>query len=184
MTYDQAVSTCLTKYVVFRGRAPRSEYWWFVVFLTLSSFILSALDARIFPTPDTLPGTDEFVDLASGPLATIYFYATLLPSLAVTVRRLHDVNWSAWWFIVLNMAPWPMLAAWLMFSDNPEGSTLTWWIVTYCLLGAITIFIVTVFRGTKGSNRFGPDPLVQPEPVYGPAESGAAASDAHLGIDR
>lgn len=121
MSFNAAVATCFRKYAVFSGRAPRAEYWWFTLFLLLAGFALGLADTLFFLTPAE----------QTGPLNTIFTLATLLPSLAVGARRLHDVDRSAWW-LLLWLVP---VLGWLI---------LLWW---------------TVQPGTRGPNRFGPDPL-------------------------
>jgi len=85
MDFGQSISTCLSKYATFSGRASRSEYWWFVLFSVLVSF-----------------GT-QFLDIFLGLflLNLIASLALLLPSLAVGVRRLHDTDRSGWWLLLL-----------------------------------------------------------------------------------
>jgi len=82
MTFQESIQVCFQKYADFNGRAKKSEYWWFELFLFLGSLILGIVG-------DILPG--------------IFALATILPSLAVGARRLHDINKSGWfqliWFI-------------------------------------------------------------------------------------
>lgn len=75
----------LKKYVVFSGRARRTEYWMFMLFSIIATIILNVLDAMLGLAPL---------------LAFIYGLAVLLPSLAVGVRRLHDTNRSGWWMLL------------------------------------------------------------------------------------
>jgi uncharacterized membrane protein YhaH (DUF805 family) len=75
----------LKKYAEFTGRATRTEYWMFTLFSLIVSVVLTVLDGVI--------GT-------AGALAGLYALATLLPSLGVLVRRLHDTGRSGWWFLV------------------------------------------------------------------------------------
>ena len=70
----------LKKYAVFEGRARRKEYWMFALF----NFIISAVLAM----------------LSFGTLEAIYGLAVFVPSMAVSVRRLHDVNRSGWWLLI------------------------------------------------------------------------------------
>lgn len=121
MNFNAAVASCFRKYAVFSGRAPRSEYWWFTLFLLLAGFALGLVDSLFFLTPAE----------QTGPLNMIFTLATLLPSLAVGARRLHDVDRTGWW-LLLWLVP---VLGWLV---------MLWW---------------TVQPGTRGPNRFGPDPL-------------------------
>lgn len=122
MDFKPAVETVLReKYVDFSGRAPRSEFWWFILFVFIVSAILSALDMALFS------GMLEEI----GPLSLIFTLITLIPAIAVTTRRLHDVDRSGWWQLLLFLP----------------------------LIGFIVIVWWAVQKGTEGPNRFGPDPL-------------------------
>ena len=116
MSFADAVRTCLSKYVVFSGRARRSEYWWFVLFSFLVSIVASILDLVL--------GTDY--DRGSGLIGTIASLALLLPSLAVGVRRLHDTSRTGWW-ILIGLVPiigWIVLIVFYVqdsHADNKYG---------------------------------------------------------------
>ncbi len=79
MKLQESVKVCLAKYADFTGRATRSEYWWFVLFVVLVSAAAS---------------------LVSHTLSGLFSLATLVPSLAAATRRLHDTNRSGWWQLV------------------------------------------------------------------------------------
>lgn len=83
----------LKNYVTFSGRATRSEYWYFTLFSTIAIFILAIIDELL--------GT-------KGVLNGLYLLAVILPSLAVAVRRLHDINKSGWWLLLYLI---PLLGA-------------------------------------------------------------------------
>ncbi len=88
MSFGESVSTCLSKYVVWQGRAGRSEYWWFVLAYGLAGFVLAMLGSAI--------------SSAFTVLAVIVWLAGLLPMISVTVRRLHDTGRNgAWYWISL-----------------------------------------------------------------------------------
>ena len=111
----------LKKYAVFSGRARRAEYWYFVLFNLIIVIVLSLID--------TFLGTFN-VMRGVGLLSGIYGLAVLIPSLAVTVRRLHDIDRTGWW-ILINLVP---------------------------LIGTIVLLVFALTPGTPGSNRYGPDP--------------------------
>ena len=81
----------LKKYAVFSGRAQRAEYWYFVLFNTIVSIILMVLDVML--------GTFDPRSVL-GVLSGIYALAVFIPSLAVSVRRLHDIGKSGWWLLI------------------------------------------------------------------------------------
>jgi len=121
MGFWPAVSSCFGKYVTFSGRSPRSEFWYWALFCWLASLLLFTLDAAVFGLNDG----------GLGPLSGIFSLAIFLPSVAVTARRLHDVDRSGWWMLI------------------------------YCipLIGFVLYFVWNCSRGTYGMNRFGNDPL-------------------------
>ncbi|MDR7335280.1 DUF805 domain-containing protein [Roseateles asaccharophilus] len=79
MTFQESIRTCFSKYVDFSGRASRSEYWWFFLFLVII-YVAGAL----------------FSDF----IYYLLVLGTFLPSLAVAVRRLHDTDRSGWWLLI------------------------------------------------------------------------------------
>ena len=112
----------LTKnYATFEGRARRKEYWLFVLFYCLTIVALMIVDGII--------GTlDEEVGV--GLLSGLFFIATLVPTFAVTVRRLHDINRRGWW-VLINVIP---------------------------VVGALVLLVFNVQDSQPGANRFGPNP--------------------------
>ena len=116
MSFADAVRTCLTKYVVFTGRARRSEYWWFVLFSAIVNLVAGILDAAL--------GTDYY--RGGGWISTIASLALLLPSLAVAIRRLHDTSRTGWW-ILIGLVPiigWIVLIVFYVqdsHADNEYG---------------------------------------------------------------
>lgn len=138
MDFVTAVKTCFQKYIVFSGRAPRSEYWWFMLFSLIGGFITGFFDGMLFGYQ---PGQKM-----SGPINGLFSLALLLPSISLSVRRLHDLNKSGWW-LLLPLVCLPI------FLIVPVLAMLV-------ILGIGVLFLVWYCtRGTAGDNRFGPDPL-------------------------
>jgi uncharacterized membrane protein YhaH (DUF805 family) len=90
MGFQDAIRSVFGKYVTISGRAPRSEYWWWFLFILLSNLALSLVDSAIF-------GAEEGDAAVFGP---IFALATFLPSICVAGRRLHDRDMSAWWLLL------------------------------------------------------------------------------------
>jgi uncharacterized membrane protein YhaH (DUF805 family) len=109
----------LKKYAVFNGRARRKEYWMFVLvnfLIALVIGLLAAIAAGFDVHSNTILGTGVNC------LSSLYSLAVLLPSLAVSVRRLHDIGKSGWWLLV-GLIPligwiWSLI---LMVTDSQPG---------------------------------------------------------------
>ena len=109
-----AIKICFQKFFIFTNRASRSEYWWFILFYTIFASI-----------PTFVPNENVVV------FGYIMSLLLFIPGIAVTVRRLHDINKSGW-FIFISLIP---------------------------ILGSIIVLVMTIEKGTLGKNRFGEYPL-------------------------
>tara|TARA_B100001989_G_scaffold134802_1_gene95459 strand:- start:252 stop:653 length:402 start_codon:yes stop_codon:yes gene_type:complete len=120
-------------YANFSGRARRKEYWMFTLFFFLITVVIYFLFALLafFMAGDLINLMNiEWVPVVLGFSIIIYFLIHLIPSIAVTVRRLHDTGKSGWLYL-LTIIPY---------------------------IGSLIIFIFTVIEGDKGDNKYGPDP--------------------------
>lgn len=113
MDFTTAVKTCFNKYATFSGRAVRSEYWWFVLFLIIANIVASVLDMAIMGNGG----------MGFQPISTIFALATLLPSLAAGARRLHDTGRTGWWLLLAFI---PILGAiiliWFLAQRGEDGT--------------------------------------------------------------
>jgi uncharacterized membrane protein YhaH (DUF805 family) len=104
MTLGQAVKTVLvTKYATFDGRATRSEYWWYqLCWMICGALLLIPMVVALASTPTdgNMTGTSQTVFFAGLAVFGVFVLATLVPGLAVTVRRLHDVGMSGWMYLI------------------------------------------------------------------------------------
>lgn len=144
MTFAESVKTCLgSKYCQFKGRASRSEYWWFSVLVGLINLVSSLLAAIL---PQMVAATISMI-LAAG---------VFLPNISVSVRRLHDRNMRGWWLLV------PILSLFSWAITRAEASTM---VISSLLSVCMSVALLVIFclRGTVGPNRFGPDPLAREE---------------------
>jgi uncharacterized membrane protein YhaH (DUF805 family) len=115
MNFPQAIASGFRNYVNFSGRASRSEFWYWELFLFLGSIALQIVDSFIG------------VAVSNG----IFSLAILLPTLALEIRRLHDVDRTGWW-----------------------------WFISLTVIGYfIPLLYWKCKKGTGGPNRFGEDPL-------------------------
>ena len=91
------IDTIRNRYAKFNGRATRSEYWYFVLFYIILSIIMTTLDAVVL---NPMLGMTANEANQGGFLQTITALALLIPSIALAVRRLHDIGKSGWWLLV------------------------------------------------------------------------------------
>jgi len=110
----------LKKYAEFDGRSRRKEYWMFVLFNFIISIVLASFERML--------GLGS--EYGTGFLSTIYSIGVLIPSIAVGIRRLHDIGKSGWW-LLLALLP---------------------------VIGWIWIFVLLVTDGHPGSNEYGTNP--------------------------
>lgn len=143
----------LEKYADFSGRAPRAEYWWYTLAIIVIAIIVSIVESMV--------GLDHMVGFY-GPISLLFMLAVLVPGLAVTARRLHDTNRSGWWMLIA-IVPYlivgmkmGMVAASGSMTPSELGAAGLFGIVGLC--GGLALLILVVLQGTKGDNRFGPDP--------------------------
>ena len=157
----QAVRSCLRQYAVFSGRAPRSEYWWWILSVGVVNVVLGiGFSEEISGTPaDPAAVGESALNIPS----VVFLVATFLPTLAVTVRRLHDGDWTGWWAasVALVNAFW-VYGAWVGpygFGVALGGSTLVLLLFLVASVGWLLVFIRMFVSGSQGTNRFGPRPL-------------------------
>jgi uncharacterized membrane protein YhaH (DUF805 family) len=111
----------LRKYAVFEGRARRREYWFYVLFWIVIAVALNVVDRML--------GMYN-AEVGVGPLGGLFWLATLLPSLAVGARRLHDTGRSGWWLLI-GLIP---------------------------IIGAIVLIVFFLIDSQPGTNAYGPNP--------------------------
>ena len=124
MGFMDAVKSCFEKYATIQGRARRAEYWWFYLFIMIA-YVVGSVVAGVLSAIIPILGAVAFGALALGAIAI------LIPSICVTVRRLHDQDRSGWWILIAFVPA----------------------------IGGIVLLVFMILRGTEGDNRFGPDPL-------------------------
>lgn len=175
MTFGESIKTCFRKYAVFKGRACRSEFWWFVLFTLIVDVALDFV-MGLFMIPLLFKGefnAESITNVSSpfGIVSLVFALAFLLPSLGVMVRRLHDTNKSGWWIVVYYLlTALCMVPVFLLFTmaDHSEqfNDKITFALIfvvsimaILLLALAITLLVWCCQRGTIGPNKYGPDPL-------------------------
>jgi uncharacterized membrane protein YhaH (DUF805 family) len=126
MGFVEALRSFWSNYANFRGRARRSEYWYVQLFLVLTNLAVAVIDLALMDGD-----VDRFIANGGGGIVgLIWILATIVPALAVLVRRLHDTNKSGWWALI-GFVP---------------------------VVGAIVLLIFTVTDSTLGDNTYGVSP--------------------------
>jgi uncharacterized membrane protein YhaH (DUF805 family) len=117
MNFFEAIGSGLRNYANFSGRATRPEYWYWIVPVVIINVVLGVVDQTL--SPGTQMGTLSWVTM-------VVFLASILPTLGVSIRRLHDIDRSGWWFLL--------------------------W---FTLVGGVVVIYWACQQGTAGSNSFG-----------------------------
>lgn len=132
MSFFDAVRFGFVRYVNFTARSSRSEYWWWILFVLLADVIVVVVSSSLFGPSIQQSHTGmprQIYD--GGNLAVIFHVAVLVPTIAVSCRRLHDINKSGWWLLLILV---PVIGSFI----------LLYWFVQ---------------PGKNSDNRFGADPL-------------------------
>lgn len=137
ISFKEAVATCLTKkYKTISGRATRAEFWWFTLFMYIIFVAIYALmllmAACVRQEIDYSPLLAVFLVIMFG-IMSIISILLIVPSICVTVRRLHDIGYSGWWvllgfapiarFVVLVFTLMPSQPTVNKYDDNPDEQT-------------------------------------------------------------
>ena len=126
MDFQTVLRTFWKRYRDFRGRSRRSEYWLIQLFLVVTNIAVAIIDLALMGWD-----VDRFVANGGGGIVgLVWILVTIVPALAVLVRRLHDTGKSGWWALV-GLLP---------------------------LVGAIVLLVFTVTDSTPGENKFGLSP--------------------------
>lgn len=131
--FVEAVKICLQKFVTFKGRASRSEFWWFALFLVLVSSLAATLNHIA-----TTAAWHEALAVAE----RLFALATFLPMWSVSVRRLHDLNLSGWFYF-------PYTVVWAM-GDITQVVYIIW-VANLMVIGLLPLFC---FAGKSAPNKY------------------------------
>ncbi len=133
MNIIEATSSAMSNIITWKGRASRAEFWWFYLVWLLNYLMLAYLSS--------IGGTFPFF------IFSIALLALTLALLSCTIRRLHDVGLSGWWYWV-SWAPF-------VIDRNDKASGKSTYLVLFGFMYAIKIFIT---KGEDVENQYGPNP--------------------------
>ena len=122
MGFAEAIKSFWSNYATFKGRARRSEYWFIQLFLIITNVAVGAIDLALMNGD-----VDRFIANGGGGIVgLVWIFVTIVPALAVLVRRLHDTGKSGWW-VLMGFVPFA---------------------------GAIVLFVFTVLDSTPAENKY------------------------------
>ena len=130
MTFVDSIKTCTSKWITFSGRASRSEFWWFNLFVVIVQIVWQAIFGGAIGTIAEGGGSSIVMGVLGLVFLLVYIYLAIA-AISATVRRLHDRDKTGWWY----------------------------WLFLVPIVGAIILIVWFCMRGTQGPNRYGPDPL-------------------------
>jgi uncharacterized membrane protein YhaH (DUF805 family) len=152
MGFEAAVAACLRKYFVLRGRASRSEFWWFYLFVWTANFAVALLAYAVGNAPSAA--------VIVAPLLVIVRLGLLTPVLAAAVRRLHDTDRSGWWLGAPIAVIAPLGVIFYQEKHSPGASRseaeLLFSLLFLCVMVLLLVWMCT--KGTAGENRYGSEP--------------------------
>lgn len=136
VTFPEAIQLFFSRYVDFQGRSRRSEYWWVALFniivFGVGTVLAMVLGGVNFETGEMGPVGYVFIGLLG-----LYALGIIIPSIALFVRRLHDINQTGWIYLGLFVLGFVPLIG---------------------LLASIAQIVIACIPGTVGPNKYGPDP--------------------------
>ncbi len=154
MNMQTSVKTCFQKIFTIDGRASRSEYWWFALFIAIINVLLN-------------PFLSNFPPLIS-PFLNLWEIIIFIPLICVTTRRLHDINVSGWWqlcYYLFSISSLPFVPLYeTALSENSGFLFIGGVIFTIVMVILIAALVCLCKKGTAGDNRFGADPLAEENP--------------------
>ena len=126
MNFTAAIRSFWSRFADFKGRSRRSEYWYVQLFLVVTNLAVAGIDLALMDGD-----VDRFIANGGGGIVgLIWIFATIVPALAVLVRRLHDTGKTGWWALV-GFIPF---------------------------VGAIVLLVFTVTDSSPGENKYGTSP--------------------------
>jgi uncharacterized membrane protein YhaH (DUF805 family) len=166
VTFVDAVRLGFVKFKVYRGTSSRREYWYFVLFSVLLGIVLSTIESIIWPqdlTADPIEALNQFT-----PLSNLAALILLLPTLALTSRRIRDAGWSGRW-LLLFLLPFVTLAfgsfglieyldSSVLAPQDVVAATLAYFMPTLLLAFGIQIFLLVLCilpsKSKEAGNRY------------------------------
>jgi uncharacterized membrane protein YhaH (DUF805 family) len=168
MTFVQAVKSVLVNFRKFRGTASRREYWFFVLATVLIGIVLSTIESIIWPPIET----DDLIEAINQPtpLTSIAGLLLLIPTLAVTSRRIQDSGWSGKWLFLYLLPIVPLLmgiigvVGYLQSTSAPEievlATSVAYFVPTLLIAFGVQVFLLILCllpsKSREQGNKYAP----------------------------
>lgn len=146
------------KYGDILGRASRKEFWMFQLIHMTIIFCIGISEVIIF---------NDLDPKEPGPLLTIYFLLTIVPVIALMVRRIHDTGHSGWCFFTINIIPplvFLMIKIITPYITNSFQEKLSVILSVTYYICSLWLFYLMIKRGDCGQNKYGENPAISPNP--------------------
>jgi uncharacterized membrane protein YhaH (DUF805 family) len=169
MTFVQAVKSVLVNFRKFRGTASRREYWFFVLATVLIGIVLSTIESIIWPPIET----EDIIEALNQPtpLTTITGLLLLIPTLAVTSRRIQDSGWSGKWLFLYLLPIVPLLmgiigvVGYLQSTAAPEievlATSVAYFVPTLLIAFGVQVFLLILCllpsKSREQGNKYAPE---------------------------
>lgn len=152
MTFVDAVKSVFVNWRKFKGNASRREYWFFVLFTILLGIVLSTIESMIWPTVET----GDLIEAINQPtpLTSISALILLIPTLAVTSRRIQDSGWSGKWLFLYLLPLVPLfmgvvgVIGYLNSTSAPEvevlATSVAYFVPTLLIAFAVQVFLLVL----------------------------------------
>ena len=186
MGFWESVRTCFRKYFDFKGRARRSEYWWYCLFSVVACLIWALFGTLLLALPigmvvQHVSGNETAVLTTMIIILCIPLLFLVLPSVSVQVRRLHDTGRSGWWMvasiileIVAAALPFTLFGSDAIDFDFMEEFSRSFELSTAAGVAdvgltiatnamSIILIVFSIFDSHKTENKYGPSPKYQQE---------------------
>jgi uncharacterized membrane protein YhaH (DUF805 family) len=131
MNISKSITVCFSKFGTFKGRATRSEFWWFFLFVLLMQWALSIVESTSLIANPHLAPSDPYEELGMELVDLLILLPLWIPRYAAGARRLHDVGRSGWWQLL-----------------------------EITIIGMIPLYIWMARDGDRATNEYGPPPLL------------------------
>lgn len=156
VSFIDAIKMGFQKYFKFSGRSTRAEFWWWFLFITITGGVVS-ISVTLYISSLTSSAANAVLAVSG----IIIWFTRLVSSLAIVVRRLHDINRTGWWLLLFSVGNFLEFVPGLLFgSVGPYYRSSIWYLI-YLLMSLILVIVIIVYackRGDKGPNKYGPDP--------------------------